>query len=203
MQNTQSLLSLVKGQTYSYASFRALQQELFDANKTSGPAQDEWLVAYSKANWQRWQRIEEKFVPSEALLEAVAAVKRPMTWVLITEAWCGDAAQLTPFIGLVASKTEAIDLTIVLRDENLELMDQFLTNGGRSIPMLVVLDGETGELIGKWGPRPAALQTAVAELKQAGAPKEEMIAKVQQWYAQDKLQNTEAEFVEKLNEWGS
>ncbi len=203
MQNTQSLLSLVKGQTYTYQAFRALQQELFDANRTSGPVQDEWLVAYSKANWQRWQRIEEKYEPSASLVEAMADVKRPLTWLLITEAWCGDAAQLTPFIGRVAAECDKIDLQIVLRDENLELMDQFLTNGGRAIPMLVVLDKETGELVGKWGPRPLALQEVVAQLKADGATKEDLIAKVQQWYAQDKLKNTEAELTVKLKEWGN
>jgi hypothetical protein len=123
---------------------------------------------------------------------------------VITEAWCGDAAQTIPLMHAisVASKGK-IDIKLVLRDENLELMDHFLTNGGRAIPVLICLDTDTLHQIGKWGPRPALAQQMVVEYKQH--PEQSLEAfktLLHTWYAKDKTLSQQHELAQLIAKWG-
>ncbi|MBM7662941.1 hypothetical protein JOC85_003752 [Bacillus mesophilus] len=84
--------------------------------------------------------------------------------VVLTADWCGDAMVNLPIFIRLASEA-LIETRYLVRDENLELMDQYLTNGkSRSIPIIVFLDSEGNEL-GKWGPRAASVQQLVDELR--------------------------------------
>ena len=60
-----------------------------------------------------------------------------MIWLIITEGWCGDAAQCIPTIEKIAAESKNIETHYVLRDENLDLIDEYLTNNARSIPKLI------------------------------------------------------------------
>jgi hypothetical protein len=133
--------------------------------------------------------------------QRVAKNKGPAeTWLVITEAWCGDAAHNLPFMAKMADLMQQVSLRIVLRDENLELMDLFLTNGARSIPKLIRLD-ENLEVIGTWGPRPATLQAMVMENKKSQAyTYAEFSEVVQTWYNKNKGQEIEQEFIALLEE---
>ena len=83
--------------------------------------------------------------------------------------------------------TNNVDLKIVLRDENDQLMDQYLTNGARSIPKLILIDSETGAVRGSWGPRPAGATQLVKEFKERhGAFTAEAKTELQKWYLQDR-----------------
>jgi hypothetical protein len=95
-----------------------------------------------------------------------------------------------------------IELRILLRDENLDIMDQFLTNGTRSIPVLIAQDTATGTVVGRWGPRPAAVQQMVQEYKKNPTKTfKEYAAEVHAWYAQDKTQALQAEFLALIAQW--
>jgi hypothetical protein len=124
----------------SYSGYRSLVKNLLIKGKSTGTEQSEDLTNYSMLNDRRMKRLDKTIKISEETIQEFQKVKRPQTWLVLTEGWCGDAAQSLPILNKIASYTANIDLKIVLRDENLDLMDLFLTNGGRSIPKLIVLD---------------------------------------------------------------
>ena len=111
--------------------------------------------------------------------------------MVITEDWCGDSAQNLPYIASIAELNNNIDLRIVLRDENPDIMDHYLTNGiSRSIPILVAFN-EAGEELFIWGPRPEEAQEVIDELKSSGAEKKDYMEKLHLWYARNRGKNIE------------
>lgn len=152
---------------------------------------------YRKLNLQRTFRLEKTFTPSEELINEINKIDKPQTWMLITETWCGDSAQNLPIIAKAASLNDKINLRIVLRDENLEIMDRYLTNGSRSIPKLVAFDENDDELF-QWGPRPAYAQNFMMKMKIDGIPKSEMNKELHLWYAKNRGEEVEKELVELL-----
>lgn len=185
----------------SFANYVELIDGLLLEGKTTGPNQSEELLHYAKLNRQRMRRLEATAAVSEKLKASVALNGRKMIWLVITEGWCGDAAQNIPIIEKIAAESVNIETRYILRDENLELMDRFLTNGGRSIPKLVALDAKSYKVLGTWGPRPAAAQARFDELKSQGADKEAMMESLQRWYNADKNGSIQAEFEVLLGEW--
>lgn len=84
--------------------------------------------------------------------------------IIITEDWCGDAMLNTPILLHLAEQTN-MEVRMLLRDQNLELMDQYLTNGkSRSIPIFIFID-EAGNEVAKWGPRAEYIQNFVDEIR--------------------------------------
>lgn len=154
---------------------------------------------YRKLNLQRTNRLEKTFVPSDSLINLVSKIDKHQTWIVITESWCGDSAQNLPIITKAASLNDNINLRIVLRDDNLELMDRYLTNGSRSIPKLVVFDKENNELF-QWGPRPAEVQNLYNRLKNEGVEKSEINKELQLWYGRNRGKEVERELITLLNE---
>ncbi|GAA4390563.1 thioredoxin family protein [Hymenobacter koreensis] len=181
---------------YSYASYRQLLDELMAQRHTTGPNQEEWLVQYAHLNIQRMQRIDKTVHVLPELQAALARLEKPYIWLVLTEGWCGDAAQIVPTLEAVARASHGkLSTRYLLRDENLDLMDRYLTNGGRSIPKLIVLDAASLTEVANWGPRPAPAQELFLQLKAAGATHEEYAEKVHSWYAKDKTQNTQQELL--------
>lgn len=132
-----------------------------------------WKAVYRRAE-----------VPGWALAEAEAL---PGTWrlLVISEDWCGDASNTVPVIARLAEAVPSLEMRVVKRDENLALMDRYLTNGSRSIPLAVVLDAEFRP-VGHWGPRPAELQEFTLREKALGERAvEEIYRDVRAWYARD------------------
>lgn len=185
----------------TYAEYIKLIDDLLMDGKTTGPNQSEELFHYGKLNRQRIHRLEKTVKLSDSIIEKAKDVSRKMIWLIITEGWCGDAAQNIPTIEKIAAESENIETRYVLRDENVELMDKYLTNGGRSIPKLIALDAETFEEIGTWGPRPQAAMDYFHELKNQGLEKPEMMEKIQRWYLADKEKSLQTEFEILLAEW--
>jgi hypothetical protein len=138
-----------------------------------------------KINYQRVSRIHRTYKVDEAIEELISRINAPQTWVVITENWCGDSAQNLPYIVEIAKINPIITLKIILRDNNLELMDMYLTNGTRSIPKLIVLD-KGGEEIFQWGPRPVEGQEVVNRLKSEGKSKEEFLEQLHLWYGRNR-----------------
>ena len=133
---------------YTYGTYRQLIDDLFAENKTTGEDHSEAMLNYTKLNLSRMNRLDRKSRLTEATIEQLDKIERPVTWLVITEGWCGDAAQIVPVLNHMALKNENITLRFILRDENLPVIDAFLTNNARSIPKIIVLDTETLELGG-------------------------------------------------------
>lgn len=81
----------------------------------------------------------------------------------ITEDWCGDAMLNNAVIRKIAEEAN-LDIRCALRDADTDLIDRYLTNGGRAIPIYLFLSQE-GEVIGKWGPRAPELQQMVTDMR--------------------------------------
>ena len=172
---------------------------------TSGPEQLEERVQATVLNAQRIKRIFKQAEISREIVAELAQSDCKWTWVMILESWCGDGAQNSPVIAKIAGLTNNIDLKVVLRDENPELMDRYLTNGSRSIPKLICFDSITGEELGVWGPRPTAIQEWVLQYKKEnpGAPHGEFVRNLHTKYATDKtvsLQTDLLDFIKYCNE---
>lgn len=152
---------------------------------------------YTKLNWQRSSRIERTYRVSPELSVRLNAIAEPQLWLIITEPWCGDSAQLLPGLVKIAACSDQITLRILLRDQNLDIMDQYLTDGGRAIPKLIAFDKQGIELF-TWGPRPQKAQQLLLDRKAVGMEKEEIYKEMHKWYARDKLKAVEAEFLDIL-----
>jgi len=198
MQTTQNITQQDLDKSLSYEAYREMIDKLLEQEKTTGENQSEALTDYTKMNVQRMKRWNKTAQLSDSLKTIIEKIEKPMKWVVLTEGWCGDAAQNIPILVKMAKANTNISIHFLLRDENLEIMDTYLTNGGRSIPKLVILD-ENLEELATWGPRPKVLQEMVLEHKKK--PQEEykdFVEKVHKWYAQNKNKEIQAEFEEIL-----
>lgn len=190
-------LPLLKTTTMNYVEYMSFAESMVAQNRTSGPNQSEMMLHYTKLNLKRMQRLNKTALPSDAMQELIAMIPFKMRWVLITEIWCGDAAQNIPYIAKLAGLSPNVHLDLVLRDENEDYMDQFLTNGSRSIPKLIVYN-EDGDVKSIWGPRPAPVQSMVMEYKQMGEgkpPFDVFATSLHQWYTSNKNQSLESELL--------
>ena len=184
--------------SYTYEGYRNLVTELLNQGKVTGATQSEDLVHYTQLNEKRMHRLEKTIAISETTQSALTGLQNKYLWLVIAEGWCGDAAQLLPIIYKMAIvNPDKIDLQLVLRDDNLELMDQYLTNGGRAIPKLLIINKETGEVEDHWGPRPAGAVKLIQDYKAThGIVDETAKTELQLWYLHDKGLSTQNEIVE-------
>ena len=182
----------------SYETYRTLVSNLLANGKATGPLQSEALTNYSLLNDRRMKRLDKTLQISEDTIATINSIKEPQTWLTITEGWCGDAAQNLPVINKIAAINPNINLKVVLRDENLELMDLFLTNGGRAIPKLIALDAEHN-VIFTWGPRPSVATKMVVDYKAKNGNLDAQFKQdLQVWYNKDKGKSVQEDIVRLL-----
>lgn len=172
---------------------------LLKDNKTTGSNHSEDMLHYSTMNIKRLERWLAKGEINSATKDAIKAIKAPQKWLVITEAWCGDAAHSLGFIAKMAALNPIISFEWKWRDENLALMDQFLTNGARSIPKLIVYN-EKEEVLFDWGPRPETIQNEFLKMKAENIPYAEMSVSLQKLYNSDKGVTIQSEIIAKLKE---
>lgn len=182
-------------QSLAYESYRNLIESLFKEGKSTGITQSEELLHYSELNIHRMNRVEKTTVLNEDLKVELGKVKSPQIWLVLTEGWCGDAAQSIPVFNSIEKSFPNIQLRLVLRDENLDLMDQFLTNGGRAVPKLLILDASNYELLAHWGPRPPEATKLINEMKALNIEFAEIKEKLHLWYAKNRSQALQAELL--------
>ncbi|MGM0837344.1 MAG: thioredoxin family protein [Bacillota bacterium] len=128
----------------------------FDSGLTYGQ-----YVEGMTVNKEEMESIFNKFSLDEEKVEFLKG--QQLRVIVLTEDWCGDALLNNPILMKIADAD--MDVRFILRDENLELMDQYLTNGtARSIPIFIFINQE-GEEVAVWGPRAAALQEMVDQVK--------------------------------------
>ena len=154
----------------------------------------EAFVASCKAEHSGlWQGIYNLArVPQWALDAVPQGVERKL--LVIAEDWCGDASNTVPIIAKLVDLVPGLELRVIQRDTYPEVMDQYLTNGARSIPIVIVLDEELHE-VGHWGPRPSELQAWVVANRTI-LPKTELYPQVRKWYARDRGETTLREVLE-------
>lgn len=181
------------GMTYKQFT-QNIVEEIKSTNPTILNEHDLEMFEYKKLNLQRSGRIEKSYEVSEELKNEIQIIKEKQIWMVLTEAWCGDSAQNLPYISKMASLNPNIDLRIILRDSNLEIMDLYLTNGSKSIPKLVAFD-ESGNELFTWGPRPKVIQELMNQWKSDGIVKPELYEKLHLWYGRNRGREIESEFI--------
>ena len=192
--------SLAKSLTY--LEYRKQVTNLLKEGKSTGNEQSEDLTKYSELNEVRMNRLDKTIQISDEVKLGLSNLRANYLWIVISEGWCGDAAQLLPIINKMAEISENIDLRIVFRDENEALMNQFLTNGGKSIPKLLILDKETLTVLSNWGPRPEGAKNLILDYKaQYGIVDETAKTELQKWYLHDKGLSTQAEIMTLVNKF--
>jgi Thioredoxin len=171
----------------TYQTYTALIAELLAKDRTTGPDQSAAMVHYTQLNQQRMHRLDKSTVLQPEAEKLIRSITLPQTWLVLTEAWCGDAAQSVPVMHALAALNPLIEIKLLMRDDNLELMDRYLTNGvSRSIPKLIGLGTTTSEELFVWGPRPAPLQEIFMQLKTSGMDFHLIKEELQRWYNKDK-----------------
>jgi hypothetical protein len=184
---------------YTYESYRLLLDQLMADHKTTGSNQEDWLIDYAKLNIARMRKWEKKLDIMPAIKADIEKITEPQIWLTITEGWCGDAAQIVPVIEKLAALNSNIEHKIILRDNNTTIIDHFLTNGGRAIPMTLVLDKKTLNVMANWGPRPSGAQNIMNQLKtNPELKKEDLMEALHTWYAKDQSVQVQAEFTAAL-----
>ena len=184
----------------TYADYRNLVSKLVEENSTTGNEKTEDLANYTMLNDKRMKRWDKTVKVSDEMKLKIKNFHRKVTWLVITESWCGDAAHIMPVINKVAELNDTIDFKVVLRDENDALMHQYLTNGGKAIPKLIMIDNETNTVVDTFGPRPITATNMVNDYKsEYGALTPEFKEDLQRWYNKDKGQSTIEDLMSLLN----
>ena len=174
----------------SYSQYVELIENLVVQNATTGKDKTQQQVEYTKLNERRVKRWNKTLKIAEETQHKIKQFNKKTTWLVLTESWCGDAAHIVPVINKVAELNSNINFRLVLRDENEDLMNEFLTNGGKAIPKLIALD-ELNEVIGEFGSRPSIATQLVEEYKKEyGKLTPEFKEDLQVWYNKDKGEST-------------
>ena len=184
----------------SYTEYRTLVSNLVEENSTTGNEKTEALANYTMLNDKRMKRWDKTVKITDDAKSSIENFNKKTTWLVITESWCGDAAHIMPVINKVAQLNANIDYKVVLRDKNDTLMNQFLTNGGKAIPKLIMIDNETDTVVNTFGPRPAVATKMVNDYKtEHGQLTPEFKEDLQRWYNKDKGQSTIEDLISLLN----
>ena len=174
-------------------------QEYFKTITTQGitiaPYDSEEYVDYVKMNEVRQNRWLKKGIIQTECIDVILSISQPQDWILITEPWCGDAAQAIPFIIKLASYNSLIKVSIQLRDSDSEI-EKYLTHGSKSIPILIVRTKD--EELFHWGSRPRGAQLLVDELKNKQSDLHQIKEELQKWYNQDAGNAIQHELVDLL-----
>lgn len=183
----------------SYADYKKLIVDLRAINKNTGNNHSDEYLNYTDLNINRMNKWDKHFKPNPHLIKTLQNLSHQELWLVLTEGWCGDAAHAVPMLHKLTQFSNKVEMRLILRDENLELMDQYLTNGGRSIPKLIRLKANSFEYLGGWGPRPKEAQNLMISMKAEGEEKHEINRLLQIWYARDKGVEIQKELFADIN----
>lgn len=181
--------------------YTGLLDSLSAEGKTTGTDQSESRINYGRLNIARMRRLDKTVELESSVRSEIGSVNVDWVWLIITEGWCGDAAQNIPVIEKIAAANPGIETRYILRDENPELMDKFLTNGTRSIPKLIAIERSSELILGTWGPRPKVAQDLFTEQRSQGIEKSVILENVQRWYLADRGRSLQKELAELTRQW--
>lgn len=183
----------------AYNDYLTLIDEKIAQKASTGHEQNQMLTDFTKLNRARMKRLDK----TQQILPELEIITKQITekqvWLVLTESWCGDAAQNVPVLKKLAEMNSLIALRMVLRDDNDELMQKYLTNGGKSIPKLIAISADLEKELFTWGPRPANAQVEVKRLlDENGGFNEKVKEGIQIWYNHDKGISMQHELMELL-----
>lgn len=181
----------------TYQEYRAHWREQKDQSPDGNDPDERRHIHFLNYNWDRQAHVHEEYTPTDDLQAAVDDIEEPQVWMVLTEPWCGDSAFLLPVIAEAAQLNDDVTLRILLRDDNLDVMDQYLTDGSRSIPKLVVFT-EDGDELFEWGPRPEGARQRFAELREEYDDKMAMIEKLVAYYEDGRWREADEELAAAL-----
>lgn len=165
----------------------------YEAAYASGVSFSRFLEE-ARATPELWREIARRTTVDEEARRRVLRTGGPWRLLILTDDWCGDAVNSLPVIARLVDAHAAAELRIVPRDAFPELRDRHLTNGSRSIPIVILLD-DGGVLQGTWGPRPVELQAWFeGELREL--PSAERYRALRRWYARDRGASTAREIAD-------
>lgn len=186
----------------NYTDYYRLMQKLVQNKVTTGDDVSEANINYTMLNERRMSRWNKKLKITESDETKIKEFNHEVIWLVISESWCEDAAHLIPVMNKAAELNGNINLRIVLRDDNKDLMNRFLTNGSESIPKLIMIETDTLEVIDTYGPRPSIVTEMVENFKKAhGKLTPEFKEDLQRWYNKDKGKNTIVDLTELLEKY--
>tara|TARA_B110000459_G_C16576433_1_gene478983 strand:+ start:304 stop:909 length:606 start_codon:yes stop_codon:yes gene_type:complete len=196
-------MSLTKAQIESaietaldYPSYMNLMQELVHKEMSTGIEQSDALANYTLLNNKRMQRLNKTLSVSAEIQTSIKNDPRDIRFLVLSESWCGDAAQSLPMVSKIAACHPNWSVSLISRDEHPAIMDAYLTNGRRSIPKVLILDKNTSEVLVDWGPRPAVATKMAADYKEIhGSLDADFKQSLQLWYNKDKGQSTLEDFI--------
>lgn len=175
-----------------------IKNKIEQTDSNSLNADEKHLFDYTKLNYQRMLRIDKTYKVPIEIEYLIKKIDTYQLWMVLTEDWCGDSAQNLPYFNKYAALNINIDLRILERDKNLEIIDEYLTNGkSRSIPKIVAFNKNGDELF-IWGPRPKEAEDLLYKLKAEGLQKDEYVEKLHLWYGRNRGKALESEFIEIL-----
>jgi hypothetical protein len=192
-----SVASRLRDDGLSYDEYRAYWREQKDASPEGKDPDERRQIHFLNYNWERQAHVHGAYTPSDALADAVESIDEPQHWMVLTEPWCGDSAFLLPVVAEAAGLSDDVTFRILLRDDHLDVMDRYLTDGSRSIPKLVVFS-EDGEELFVWGPRPEGARERFAELREAYDDKMAMIEKLVAYYEDGGWREADEELAEAI-----
>lgn len=194
-----SLTTIIKKSLFNsltYSDYRIYVTALLKKGLVTGHEQTEALVHYTELNEVRMRRLDKTIQVTDEVRNFLENINKEYLWLVISEGWCGDAAQILPVINKMAIVSNKIDFRIILRDNNDELMHLFLTNGTKSIPILILVDKKTNAVINYFGPRPQDAKQLILDYKEEhGIIDETAKINLQKWYLSDKGISTQNEIM--------
>lgn len=186
--------------SHSYPEYRKLMADLLKEGKSTAVEQTQERTHYSELNEARMHRLDKTIKITEENSAKLKTLNKSYLWIVLTESWCGDAAQIVPILNkMVLEANQKIELKLALRDENEEIMNHFLTNKAKAIPKLIIIDKATGSVVGDWGPRPQGAIDLIESYKEKfGIIDETAKTELQLWYLHDKGVSTQNEIIQLL-----
>lgn len=168
----------------NFQSYLSYFETIIHAPNPAAPYDNPDYFNYAKLNWSRTNRWLKTGILSDEIKSIVMSFKQPQQWIVITEPWCGDASHVVPFIHMMAELNSNITVQYELRDAEPFRINSYLTNGGKSIPKLIIRNN-AGEDQAVWGPRPQSCQAVYDILKSNNADFEQIKIELQKWYNQN------------------
>ncbi len=181
---------------FSYKEYKNYFEQILNKKITNSPYNIDDYYSFTEANFKRQQKLSIKINLQKKLYNQLIKVAQNWTFLIITEPWCSDASFSIPSIEAIAMAGH-FETKYILRDQHEKIIDAYLTNGGRSIPILIALDKNLNELF-NWGPRPLPLQKIMQELLKNKVSFKEKTKLAYQWYYNDNGKTLQKEILHKL-----
>ncbi len=192
-----TIINQCLSKSFTYADYRNHVSKLIQEGFSTGNEQTADLLHYSELNEVRMNRLDKTIKISMGNIQKLETFQKEYIWLVISEGWCGDAAQILPIIHKMAEFSKQIELKIVLRDENEALMNLFLTHGTKAIPKLIIIEKSSLKVLGDFGPRPKGAKQLILDYKQKqGLVDETAKTDLQLWYLHDKGLSTQNEIMD-------